>query len=211
MDQLTIIYFSTYVTSTPYVNQDTFNASKFVKAIKGDPVRGYAEVPVPIGGSRKTLTQANCGDVFAWFGEMAAHTLDGQRASIVPIPGCKAISVREVEEGSTFRLARALGARTGCPVEPRLWWKAPMESSRRGGSRNPHYLRNNLVLAGTAHPTLPVVVVDDVVTSGGHMRAVEAVLKASGAKVIFALAAASTSSEEPAEAFRVESRSLERL
>jgi hypothetical protein len=212
LDQLTVIFYSTYVTTIPYKHDDTFHANKFVKAIKGDPVRSpAAEVPVPIGGARRRLTQANRGDVFEWFGEMSAHCLEEENAVLVPIPSCKAITRREVEAGPTFRLARALGARTGCPVEPRLWWKVPMESSRRGGPRNPHLLRTKLVLGATEYPDLPIVIVDDVVTSGGHMRAVDVVLRESGAEVLFALAAASTDQEEPDQAFAIRSRSLERI
>jgi adenine/guanine phosphoribosyltransferase-like PRPP-binding protein len=93
---------------------------------------------------------------------------------------------------------------TGSLVEARLWWKQFMQSSRRGGSRDPDYLRGNLVIGPTNHPKLPVVIVDDVCTSGGHLRATEATLRGSGSPVLFAACAGRTSEFEPDEAFKIE-------
>jgi hypothetical protein len=205
---LRVITFCTYCKGGGYTEQDTYHAAKFVKAIKGDGVNGWAEIPVPIGGRRQRLEEGNRGAVFGWFGEMAAASIPARPLVLVPVPGSKAITTDEVRAGPTFRLARAVAMRCSRPVETLLRWRRPMQSARSGGERRAEVLLPNLVVDG--EPTAPVVLVDDVCTSGGHLQAASAAIRGAGGEVLFAVCAAqSESTEQPGGAFAVRERELE--
>src|SRR5450631_813948 len=174
--------------------------------MKGDGVKGWAEIPVPLGGARRRLDAQNAGVVFEWFGEMAAPHMAKGPVVFVPIPGSKAISPEEVRAGTAYRLARALAARTDAVVEVLLWWKHPMQSSRSGGPRDPAILFANLEVNGA--PSGDVVLIDDVCTSGGHLQAAAAAIEQQGADVLFAICAAQSEQFETEEPFAVSEREL---
>lgn len=199
---LRVVTFCAYCTCGAYRNEDSWHAMKLVKAIKGDPVNGYAQVPVPIGSSRRRLTQENRGEAFGWFGEMAAQMVPDGNLVYIPFPSSKAITIAEVQSGPTFRLARALASRRRAPIIPSLRWRRPMPSSHReGGTRDPRVLMKELVVGEV--PTVPAVLIDDVHTTGGHLQAAEAALRRSGCVSVLALCLARTELSEPEEAFEV--------
>jgi hypothetical protein len=203
-----VVTFCTYCTAGGYTEQDTYHAAKFGKAIKGDGVKGWAEIPVPIGGRRQRLEEANRGAVFGWFGEMAAAHIPARPLVLIPVPGSKAITIDEVRAGATFRLARAVAMRCARSVETLLRWRHPMQSARSGGERRAEMLLPNLVIDG--EPSAPVVLVDDVCTSGGHLQAAAAAICRAGGEVLFAVCAAQSESvEQPGGAFAVRERELD--
>jgi hypothetical protein len=208
---LPIVTFCDYCTEPPYAQQDSFYSNKLVKAVKGNPVKGWAEIPVPIGGSRRRLEQSNCGDVFGWFAEMAERHFPAGNVVLVPIPSSKAISPDEVRSGAPFRLARALAERRPAAIHVRLWWKTPMESAHTGGARDPRYLLSNLVVASKPSSRSPIVLVDDVCTSGGHLQAAEAGLRNAGCRVVMAICVAQSEKTESEEIFRVKTRKVSRV
>jgi hypothetical protein len=116
------------------------------------------------------------------------------RFSIVPIPdaSCALSSPRPPR---TCAIADALvdaldpGKATVLDV---LRWVRPMPTAHQaGGTRDPQelYGRLRLTLPRLPHDNANVVLVDDVLASGGHLRAADAFLSDCGANVIVAVCA----------------------
>jgi len=193
---LTVFSCCTYSTLRRQRTQEQWAALHFVKAIKGLPLKGYAYVPLP-EGDRAYLDHDTSSLAASWFGRMAAARLTWDRIgrfSAVPVPDA-ACGVSAARAPRVLPLADALvralapGRATVLDV---LRWVKPMPTAHQaGGTRDPQELYGRLRLA---LPTLPqdganVVLVDDVLASGGHLRAAAAFLNDCGANVIAAVCA----------------------
>jgi hypothetical protein len=191
-------------------NQQSWSVIHFVRALKGDPLNSSAEIPMRTGAPVRYLNRSNQLDAFPILAEMAAPTRPEKKPSvvIVPIPGSKAISEDDVRRGSTFRIAQALAERTMASVEPCLWWRQPMPSAHReNGPRHPAVLVPHLVLGSV--PSGSVVLVDDVFTTGGHLRAADCLIRRAGRRVLFAVCAARSQDAEEDDMFRRDSFEIE--
>lgn len=180
------------------------NALKFVKAIKGETLNGYANVPVR--GRNRRLNNSNQAKAAAWFGEMAGdYLVDVVRLNpkaligLVPLPSSDAVRgttftrfpARELATALAEQLAQ-LGIRN-VKVADVLRWTEPMLSARKGGGpREPVLLYPKLTLIGKVAGFNYHLLIDDVLTSGGHLRACAAVLRKNGAEVPFAICAGRT-------------------
>lgn len=195
-EPISAISFVTYRTSTvPPWTQDDYRASKFIKAIKGKPVRGYADLPIP-GLGTVHLTQDNAADASDWFGRRVAHHINWSNVPLpwfVPIPNSGCDLVCELPP-RTLALATAAAHHfgAGARVSDPLRWVEPMPSSHQsGGTRDPALLLAKLRfrIEHLPHPGAYVVLVDDVLTTGGHVRAATALLRGLGHPVRVAVVA----------------------
>jgi predicted amidophosphoribosyltransferase len=101
---------------------------------------------------------------------------------VVPVPS-SAAAVRERGHDHARRLARATGRRLRLPSRPLLTpVRAVADSAGLGAAERAANLRGALV-ARRPLPGLPVVVVDDVVTTGATLREAVRALRAAGAHV----------------------------
>jgi hypothetical protein len=185
---------------------DDFNAHDFVHAIKDHDIRGYAYVP--LRGEWQRFDNSNRQVVVEWFGTMVADYFRGERlritpplAAFVPIPGSRFdTSCRDYPRTTALAeaVARALGH---AAVEDIFRWKTVMPSANAfGGTRDPHALFENLsMLRPSSHSE--VVLLDDVLTSGGHIQACAARLREVGVDVTRAVCAACSSTIRPAAPF----------
>lgn len=167
-------------------------ACKFIKAIKGKkPVVGYAWIPVR--GQQKKLEQPNRDRAIAWFGQMAADWLAANVTppySLVPVPNSSATTTRH--RPRTALLAQAVSAATGQPALDVLRWHQDLgAASEHQGTRDPETIFGNIREIAPV-PRGRVVLVDDVLTTGGHVRAVAAFLRQKGAVVRRAICAGRT-------------------
>jgi hypothetical protein len=164
--------------------QDTWDAKKFVSAIKGEAVNGYASVPVPIDGARRrSLKEGNKDDVLKWFPEMVLHKFlfDSEPMALLLIPPHDATSAKDVTKARMWACLDALEAKIEASVAwPGLWWKNAEASARKGGSRSPATIRSRCVIGKLPRGVKQVLLVDDVVTSGGHLLGVAAALRDAG-------------------------------
>jgi len=202
---LTVISFAQYLiydSLQKWRNED-HNASKFVKAVKGEAVKGYANVPVR--GENRCLDNSNRAEAAVWFGEMAGdHLLKVVRLNpkvsfgLVPIPSSDAVRGTTFNRFPARELATALAkelAQLGIgnvKVADVLRWTQKMTSARKGGPREAALLYPNLTLIGKAAGFNYHLLIDDVLTSGGHLQACAAVLRKNGAEVPFAICAGRT-------------------
>jgi hypothetical protein len=184
---------------------DDFNAHDFVHAIKDRDIRGYAYLPLR-GGWRR-FDNSNRQAVVEWFGTMVADYFRSEHlemtplASLVPIPGSR-FDTRRRDCPRTTALAEAVARALGqTAVEDIFRWKTVMPSaSAFGGTRDPHALFENLsMLRPLRHGE--VVLLDDVLTSGGHIQACAARLREAGVEVTRAVCAARSSAIRPAAPF----------
>jgi hypothetical protein len=180
---------------------------KFVDALKNKELDGSADVLIKGGEPKRRLTSQNAGDAFDWFAEMVVPLLRQELATtrvvLVPIPNCDC--TEDVTASRTSALATAVARRaSGVLVSDVLRWRRRLPPARSGqGSRDPVSLYQNLRLRpGWGPLSRPYVLVDDVVTTGGHLRACAAFLHNHGAKVERAICAAKSDPYPPANPFR---------
>lgn len=186
--------------------QSDWDAYKFVHATKGNPVRGYASIPVV--GRRRRLNSSNAASAATWFGEMVENYLDSEGIrppfGLVPIPTS---SFTKSTPGSptTAKLAKAIAQQVGQgakAVDCLRWKKVLPSASKQGGPRDARTLYDNLLLIRDLEPG-PHILVDDVLTGGGHMQACTAFLEEKGATVILGVCAGRTVHEQPRDPFRI--------
>jgi len=208
---LKVVSFAQYLTKaeSPW-RQDDYHSSKFIKAIKGEPVNGYAYVPVL--GVRRELTQQNASEATQWFGEMAAPELaelDLPRPLVfVPIPNSSS-TVNSKNPPSTIKLAQAIAGRLkDTNVWDGLRFKVAMKKSRQGGSRDPQEIYDNLTIAKPI-PKADIVLIDDVRTTGAHMIAARAKLAGHGGNCLIGVCAGRSTWTQEAQPFSVVTDELE--
>ena len=140
-----------------------------VKALKGDPINGYFEHK--IAGKVRRFDQTNIKDFLdrippAMAKLIARHV--STKATIVPIPNSHVVDVQSINF-RTHELAKAVASASTGQFEavPVLVFTEPQEKSRGGGSRDPYHFEN--VYRIVADVKGPIVLLDEVCTSGAHM------------------------------------------
>src|SRR5258708_4293182 len=195
---ITVFSCCTYSTLRRSRTQEQWAAVHFVKAIKGLPLKGYAQVPLP-GGERGYLDQDTVRFAPDWFVRMAVTGIDWECRStrpmtLVPIPDA-ACDVSVLRPAKVARLASglasALAPKTASVLDVLRWAKPMPTAHQAGGTRDPQELYGRLRLAlGKLPPEIgSVILVDDVLASGGHLRAAAAFLADCGAEVVAAVCA----------------------
>jgi hypothetical protein len=211
---LNIVYFATYLSSPIYHRGVDYDAHDFIMGIKGNPFRGYANVPVL--GRTEPLENSNLDDTIGWFAELVADYFSREGVTppldVVPVPN-SSTTVSSTTPPRTARLADAIARQIGggLSVHDVLRWKVNLGSARSGGGpRDPQVLYDNIApLSSSISWGSTVVLVDDVLTSGGHLKACAAFLRAKGASVELGVCAGRTVYAPPANPFAVVEEDLE--
>lgn len=199
---LSVTSYATYK-RPPYTDPE-YHSLKFVKAIKGKSFQGWADVPVL--GRVKRLRPANADDAVSWFGELAAATVVtlvvANPVIFVPVPNSSSTVASGILP-RTALLAQAIADKIqNAKVCDAFRWVEEMVPTHQEGTRDPQELYDNLRLIAT--PTRgTIILVDDVLTKGGHLRATAARLLARRITSRYALCAGRTVLETQADPFRV--------
>jgi hypothetical protein len=182
-----LLHYLTEVEGFTWRNQD-YTANKIVHVVKGDPIKGYFEVVVVEGKLRvrRRFDQRN-GEEFIPIltGTLATRlsdVVDGNFA-IVPIPNSDATIAKRDQFRTldhAIRIASTIGSRA--VVVPALRWKEEKISARKGGSRDPQVHYENLRVV--EKPDRPVIIFDDVMTTGSQMIAASRRLQKAGAHLL---------------------------
>jgi hypothetical protein len=150
---------------------------------------------------QERLTEQNKLKVFEWAAYRAAYYLSKeldlkpyQPFILVPIPSKELLVGAPTPTGpSTALLAteivKAL-ANVGLSsrVVDAVRWTEKIQKARMGGTRDARYLFERLRVVRTDHDVVPIIV-DDVFTTGGHIRAAEARLKTANMAPAFGICA----------------------
>jgi hypothetical protein len=146
---LRVVSFCRYLCNRSVVwRQCDWNAYKFVHAIKGDQLNGYAYVPVR--NLQRRLSNQNLASAIEWFAGFAAERILQENIrgliTLIPVPnsGCTSSSSAKP---STRKLARAICEQLGdkAIVLDCLRWKKDLGSaSKQGGPREAAILYSNL-------------------------------------------------------------------
>jgi hypothetical protein len=214
MATISVHTFCRYLTSvggTPWRNAD-WTANKLVKVLKGDTFKGYFDLTLPNGQERR-FTQANAKDVLpvvhAVMAKMVRDAAPNRLpVSLVPIPnssvttvGSDAFRTRTLADG----IATASG--DGIVAVPAIVFTSAQTPSHKGGSRDPEYLQSQMKLA--AKVRTPVILMDDVMTTGAHLIAAARLLREQGIDVLAAVAFAEATPEQEESVFRIKNAPLD--
>jgi hypothetical protein len=208
-----VVSFSTYLTAVDRVTwrHDDYNARNFIHAIKGREIGNWGFVHS--GGQWRRFDNANRQEVVRWFGEMVADYLGRgslEPSALVPVPVSTAdLRFDGVQRTATLAHAIAAALPRGLAVRDILRWDYRLSSaSSQGGVRDARWLYDRLRL--TAGMTAErVILVDDVMTSGGHLRASAARLRAAGAHVVLGVCAGHSDPAQVADPFAVRHDTLD--
>lgn len=190
---------------------EDFNATHLVKAVKGLPLHPNAYTNVQIAGEWVKIVEANKDRAVDWYAEWATEYVGGLQGTkvLVPVPSSKSTP----ETGADFRTAiianKIAAGCTNTIVAPLLRFKKPRLNSREeGGSRDPDVLYSEMVLTGSL-PAGTIILVDDVLTGGGHLKASSWVIDDSGRSVHSAVCCGRTEDAQLPDPFAVPAETID--
>lgn len=164
-----------YLSGSHQMRGKDYDAQTLVKAVKGDALNNQYVV-VNIDGVVKRI-DSSCSDLASeWFAQWIKEKLDSKglvdSLVLIPIPSSGYTVGDRALKTTPHALALNIARRyVDQPlVVQALAWSEPMEKCRNGGSRVPGYLYSKLRLVEDV-PQGNIVFVDDVLTSGGHLKA----------------------------------------
>ena len=172
---LTVVTFSTYLTSirTGWRGVD-YDAHDFIDAIKDRNINGHSWLRVR--GTMQRFDNTNRQDVVGWYAQIVADYLEASGPNtpyvLVPFPSSKAdLAFQGINRTTTLANAIAAAYGHGVTVRDVLRFDEPMPSANeQGGTREAEILYQHLRLTNNVRDQR-IVIVDDVLTSGGHLRA----------------------------------------
>lgn len=175
-----VYYLTTAGEGGPAWRDEDWTANRFIKCVKGEPIKGYVIVRLWSGERRfddqtkDELLTIICRTVAQKLARLKSPLL-----CIVPVPNsgttARSRSFRSLELAE--RIARMSNNRRLVALGA-LRWKQRLTPAHKGGPRDPALLLDNLVVI--KRPEAPVVIFDDVLTTGGHMVACYRRLMAEG-------------------------------
>ncbi|MEO1333712.1 MAG: phosphoribosyltransferase [Myxococcota bacterium] len=174
-------------TQTPWRGTD-FDSSEFVRLAKGKRINGHTTVRHPDTGR---LVRLESDDISAarelvglWAAKALREEYREEKVLLVPIPGSKCVRIRDRECAAVSLAETIVDVSKNMGLDVRVLdafrWTREMTPSHQGGSRDPDYLRDHLRLLSVPNDS-HVVLVDDVYTTGGHVKAATMKLREVGA------------------------------
>ncbi|WJR74939.1 phosphoribosyltransferase [Bradyrhizobium sp. NP1] len=197
MANLKLISICAYLTdSEAEWRAEDHRATKMVKAVKGDPIKGWFHSYV--GGQRRVYDQNNVQDFVSRIPPALAKNIlrhhEGA-ATIVPIPNSHVTSAT-TPNFKTLEFAQKIAEQSGgqFKVSQALVFHEPQKKSREGGPRQAsHFLKAYKVLE---RPKGPIILFDDVCTTGGHLAAAHSLLHDEDSPVVLACAFGRTTKKQ---------------
>jgi hypothetical protein len=196
-------YMATYYSQWAHQNlaprsQDQWYSFKFCRAVKNRRLNG--SLTFPWVGNPEIINEGSVHRARAIFGEFIAHVITHIGVSdpiLVPVPSKDGLV--GVDDFRSFAMVREAAANRW-PVVPALRFTQTLQPAAAGGPRGREVLRPYLTTA-QALPLGSVILVDDIVTTGGSILAAYDVLSASGRGPFAAIVCGHTVSDSLLSAF----------
>ena len=194
-NELKVVSLCSYLTGDLKPRPGDWSAIKMVKALKGDPINGYFELSVE--GVNRRFDKNNVGEFLDVLPRAMAGAIlpriEGT-ATLVPIPNAHVVRPDE-PNFPTLKLAQGIAAASGGRLKAAvaLVFKEPQEKARKGGPRGASHLQDAYQIIGNVEG--PIILVDDVCTSGGHLKAAYRKLASPRRSIILACTVGRTTRE----------------
>lgn len=142
-----------------------------VKALKGDAINGYFDFK--IGDKMRRFDQSNVAEFVERIPRALARMIarhHPSEATLVPIPNSHVVSAT-TPRFKTLELARKVADHSAgkLTVAPALAFREVQKKSREGGPRQASHFEKAYKIV--QRPKGPIILLDDVCTSGGHLIA----------------------------------------
>lgn len=192
-------------TDTPWT-EDERKAMRLVKAVKGLEFKGFSR----IGGVSIQDNPAGRTAALALAANFAARKLieNGHSGALVAVPSSSHISFGDSFTGSniTEAIARQDARFKSRPIL--RFRTAQPKSSKNKGSRDPAVIAGNLV-ARSKRDFSTCILVDDVKSSGGHLKGAARFLNGIGIRVEAAFCVAETMMSPPPKMFDIPVKTID--
>lgn len=202
-----IIGYPSYEAAGLRFDSSDWIAHNLVKALKGKDFRGYSDVR--LSGVQHRITHANRRPVVDFFGRVIAKHVARMEAgsAIFIVPSSQCLEYGHDPKAQSFVDAIT---RAGCesPIFMPFRWTENLQRAVDGGIRNAQFLAGRLDFAPPPG-VRTALLVDDVVTTGGHLRACSAVVREGNISVRNAICFARTVWERPENILQATSHIIE--
>ena len=178
---LQLISFARYLT-VPGVQwtQPYYSANKLVKAVKGQEVRGFANLN--LAGIPFTLNRNSAPQAIPYMAQVIVKELRQLLSTphyVVPIPH-SACTLSSSESPKLCTLANLIASSNAAStVWDGLRWDDELQKSSQGGTRNYQIILDNYQAIHSLPQSRRVILLDDVATTGNHLLAAANFLKQS--------------------------------
>lgn len=194
--------------TTKWTDAD-FAARNLVQAVKGKDFNGYTDVTINRKNYRIENNVAGRRAAHAFAAVSLANRIHAHGincAAIIPIPSSAHCNPNEMYVGRLLAENIQLKLPT-LQVRPELFFNTPMPKSAQGGGRNPQAILANL-RANDLAGVQTAILLDDVYTSGAHVKAATWFLRAQGINVEHAFVVGRTAWDQPPDMFQPASETI---
>ncbi|WP_371038669.1 hypothetical protein [Rhodosalinus sp. FB01] len=187
---LTVVPMVQYLTQPVEEMRDQdYKSLSIAKAVKGREPGGRAK-SMRLGDKTYSFGPGDPAGAIDLWTAWAVNVISGAmnppngQLVIVPVPNSQATTA-DNDDFRTWELARRIAAAIGENVQAldELRWSEVMPKASEGGPRQAYDLFPKLHCTLKNDPGVDRILLDDVMTSGGHLQASAARIKASGAAV----------------------------